>query len=252
MMKMVDDHWDENSNLYQMKHKSTGYVVCILTVLLIFGTSLLIWSIIHFTNKKNAPNNEQEYYMSNINGSKIEIFPFGSNALALYKIEFNTTIMQANYVQYVSQPVYNPCGSKCRYKNDPYNYSLLQIENYAGAGFERVSLVPDSDYGINTFYISNVIPLNGELYYLWRKNENYMKLTYPNKLVMKGCQYKDDDFVLINNQNFPRLFYPKFCYWIVFATNRLFSKPVPILEFGNICVGCDNSPPILPYWIQKM
>lgn len=136
-----------------------------------------------------------------------------------YAIDFNRSVMQANYVYYISTSGGNRCKS-CKFGNDPYGIDIITSEDYTNTGYDRGHLVPNADYGKDTYIISNAVPMipkfnSGS----WKMSEQFIRDTYAKYLIYKGCDYSYNNFILSNLGN--KLYIPIGCYYIVFNNFKL-------------------------------
>lgn len=149
-----------------------------------------------------------------------------------YAIDFNMSIMQCNYVYYISTSGGNMC-TKCKYfRKDPYNINILRNDDYNNVGYDRGHIVPNADYGYETYIISNVVPMNNIFNRnIWASSERDIRNKYSGHLVYKGCDYSYDKFI-INSLNH-KLFIPIGCYYIVFDI-LLFLPNITTVVTGNV------------------
>jgi hypothetical protein len=236
---------NEYSLLYARHSERTQkYVIMILCGLILFGFCGIMFGIIQWIHKPHTP---KLYTILHNDDAKIEFYP---QIGAKYAIDFNLSIMQANYVMYVSQNEPDRCLGCWPYKNDPYNYSLMTHDSYGNTGFNDIKLC--DDFGHLSMYITNVIPIFRSFYPIWNYHMNFIAANYPNHLTAKGCDYQWNDFVLIVNDRFSRLYYTKSCYWIIFDTALITGLPAPILHYGNIRSTSNVSTLNLPYWVLEV
>jgi hypothetical protein len=88
---------------------------------------------------------------------------------------------------------------------------------------------------------------------VWKYSEQYIRDTYRNHLVYKGCDYSYEDYIVSNLGN--KLYIPIGCYYIVFDIYELpyISKIITgnILDYGYYL---NKDDPVkenkLPYWVS--
>lgn len=169
-----------------------------------------------------------------------------------YAIDFNTTTSQANYVYYISTAGGNSESGQS-WKKDPYDINILRSDDYTNTGYDRGHLVPNADYGADTYYITNAVPMVPNFNRgAWSKSEQYIRSTYVGKLVYKGCEYTEKS-ILSNKNN--KLYIPQGCYYIIFDSSVLtdLTKDTigSVLEYGyyeNIANSVKQNK--LPDWIE--
>jgi len=212
-------------------------VVTIITVILGFalGISLLLLIIGASTCSIDSLGNQWE--------------GFGPDGQLLYLVNFNTGIMQANYVSYISTAGGNG-GTRKTFLNDPYGLDTLTTNDYTNTGYDRGHLVPNADYGDVTYYMPNVVPMTPNFNRgIWNQVEQEIRANYAGKLVYKGCRYTED---FTYSQLGKRLYIPQGCHYVVFDSSDLdFPTPGHILDHGyyEMTEGSQKQP-ILPSWIR--
>lgn len=228
-----------------VSNKTGGRIMLAALIIFFIVTITVLWIEIN-----NAVNSQKLVCRTNANYQYSK--PYPPNSKALYGINFNTTIMQPNFVYYISTRGGNRCD-RCRYfKNDPYNMDNITYSDYTHSGFDRGHLVPNADYGEKTFYITNVVPMEHEYNAgVWAKSEQFIRTKYHGYLVYKGCLFTDRYEVLPNGK---RLYIPYGCYYIVFDSkvlpkNGLFTGSV--LDYGYLEM-IDGAKDVkkMPYWIS--
>jgi DNA/RNA endonuclease G (NUC1) len=169
-----------------------------------------------------------------------------------YAINFNTSIMQANYIYYIVKSGNNRCKTCNYFRNDPYGIDKLTNADYKYTNYDKGHIVPNSEYGNITFIISNVVPMVPRFNRgIWKNMEEYIRTIYKNKLVVKGCDYLYDDYIISNLGN--KLYIPVGCYYIVFDINDLPDISTQImgnvLDYGYYLNKHDSvKEKNLPYW----
>ena len=142
------------------------------------------------------------------------------NDTTKYIISFNTSIMQSNYVWYINTNGKNSCPDCQYFRNDPYKIDNLTDKDYYNIGYDRGHLVPNADYGYDTYIITNAVPLMPKFNRkIWYESEKYLRDKFHNKLVIKGCDYDYNNFI-INSLNH-KLYIPSGCYYLVLDSNVL-------------------------------
>lgn len=170
----------------------------------------------------------------------------------IYAINFNDTLMQANYVYYINPKDGNSC-SNCQYfRIDPYGINILKHEDYTNTSFSRGHLVPNADYGYDTYIISNVVPMTYEFNQeIWNEVERYLRDKYKELLIYKGCEYSFDNYINSNLNN--TLYIPLGCYYVVFDINILpeIYEDIKgnVLDYGYYKHSKLQKNNTLPWWI---
>lgn len=149
-----------------------------------------------------------------------------------YYISFNETIMQADFVKYIQPLEMNECKTCQFLRPDPYGINELRDGDYKETGFIRGKLVPNADYGKDTFIISNVIPMNSIFNQgIWMLSEMMIRNEYKTKLIYKGCDYDESKYVITDTNK--TLYIPKGCSYLVFNTNNISQiKNLELLDYG--------------------
>jgi DNA/RNA endonuclease G (NUC1) len=189
--------------------------------------------------------------------------PSGLNlAYNNYVVNFNITLMQANYVRYISTsgkngcypnpPNWKSCERKdCRWLNDSYGYDKLNCWDYVTGGlYDRGHLVPNADYGVDTFIISNAVPMKHDYNSgCWLVSENGIRRNYHGHIIYKGCDYSYGKYYL--NKYNKKLYIPIGCYYVV--VDNMQTDSIKILDYGYFEMRDDNRNCVkekkLPYWI---
>ncbi|AYV75156.1 MAG: DNA/RNA endonuclease [Terrestrivirus sp.] len=179
---------------------------------------LIVFVLFMISVNANITNN---CYVLNSTGI-INEYPYTNNFI--YAINFNKTLMQANYVYYITTSGGNGCydySDLCgNFRDDPYGINILTHDDYKYTGFDRGHIVPNADYGYDTYIISNVVPMlpyfNQQI---WAKSEEELRQNYAGKLVYKGCDYSLDKFIISNLNN--TLYVPIGCYYVIFNQTKL-------------------------------
>ncbi len=159
-----------------------------------------------------------------------------------YVVNFNTSIMQANYVKYITDNNGTTCNSTY-FKADPYYIDTLKDNDYTKTGYDRGHLVPKEDYGCDTNIISNAVPMVPDFNRgIWKSSEYMIRKYYPNHLTYKGCEYSDNYII---TPTLKRLYIPIGCYYVVFDPQNI------IVNYGyyenrNGSIRENR----LPYWIS--
>lgn len=254
---LINEEFEQNKNINNLRKKFTKYVnnkYCLISIgiIILFMMIIVITLIIYNISANNNSNNNNGNLCTIINPSNIELdYPYKSNNIE-YKINFNKTIMQANYVYYISTKGGNNCSKK-NFQNDPYSIDIITTNDFTNSGFDRGHLVPNADYGCNTYIISNAVPMNpGFNRGIWAKSEKYIRDNYAGKLIYKGCDYSD--LYIISNLG-KKLYIPIGCYYIVFDVSELpySSKLIfkNVLDYGYyLNENRSKKEKRLPYWIH--
>lgn len=242
------DLQNQINNINKRKRRQAGIFVGIVIFFLISLLFLSLYAFIH-RHKKNTGNNTckvNDYYGITNRYPDSTVYKYGIN--------FNTTLMQPNYVYYLS-PIGNDgwCKSKKKYRSDPYDIDILKNQDFMKLGYSIVSLAPDIDYGDYSLIINNVVPLLPEFNYkVWQQSDNYIRGNYPGKLVVKGCDYSFNDYI-INKYNHT-IFIPVGCHFTVFDLEEL-PNPLEqirgdILDHGYYLHGNSTTESYEePYWL---
>jgi len=164
----------------------------ITAVIFIVACALLIAIVVATTTNTTYRKNCSVISTSAI----INDYPTPQNKI--YGIEFNTTIMQANYIYYIGTKGSNGCSDCNYFRVDPYGINILRHDTYTNTGYDRGHIVPNADYGYDTYIITNVVPMIPEFNRdEWAASENMLRKQYANKLIYKGCDY--DDLYITND-----------------------------------------------------
>lgn len=209
-----------------------GVIVCVLA-LFCLATSSGNWcvcNIIH--NCDYSHSNPVNKMRCSVTGSNTRGYPLN---MFVYGIDFNTSISQANYVFYISTSGGN--SVKKGFRKDPYDINPLRTVDYTflsymGNSYERGHLVPNADYGYDTFIISNAVPMLDKFNKgVWKSSEAYIRKKYSNKLVYKGCDYSGA-YVMSRYNN--KLYIPAGCYYMIFDSSIMpsTSQEYTLLEYG--------------------
>lgn len=217
--------------------------------LLVMGFFILLLIFILIFKKINSSSN-QKY---NVEQSNVTNHKFPQIGDPKYFINFNITTMQANYVFYISTHGGNGAQPRPSFRNDPYNIDVLTTNDYTGYGYEynRGHLVPNADYGDDTFYMPNVVPMKaGFNQGVWYSSEKYIQMMYSGYLVYKGCEYDYNEYLPLNNKKFTKLYIPVGCYYVIFNADTFDKLPAELLDYGYY-KNIDNSNCIkkLPFWL---
>lgn len=137
--------------------------------------------------------------------------------LPTYTVNFNTSIMQPNFVYYNIATNGGCSSSRSYFNNDPYGIDVLKHNDFGNnQNYDRGHLVPNGDHGCITYYISNVVPQNASFNQrTWAKSEKYLRDTFDGYLVFKGCEYSTHTIVSNTGKT---LYIPEGCYYVVFDT----------------------------------
>lgn len=243
------EYEDNSTNKKPTKNISNDCCFIAITI-----TSLILIGMITVLIIDNIPKNNNKNYCKIIDLSEIELaYPYEANQVK-YVVNFNKTIMQANYVYYISTSGGNGCpNNKKKFKNDPYGVDPITTKDYTHTGFDRGHLVPNADHGCDTYVIPNIVPMNSSFNRgVWAQSEEYIRYNYAGKLIYKGCNYSDR-YIISNLAN--KLYIPIGCYYIVFDTSELpdISNSIlgEILDFGYyLNEGSSQKGSKLPYWIS--
>ena len=211
-----------------------------------------------WTKLTNSPSRSKDNPLDPIINTKIfcdilknlNTKPYPSSINKKYNIAFNTTIMQADYVVYIQPTISNRCDTCNYFKNDPYGINTLKTADYKYTGYDRGHLVPNADYGSDTYIITNAVPMMPNFNRgSWKKSESDIRNKYKNKLIYKGCDYSHKYIKTINDR---KLYIPVGCYYIVFDSNDITqTKQLKILDYGYLKnKDLFNLDKKLPSWIK--
>lgn len=205
------------------RQRFTEYCVwgfCIIVITLISG--LVCWLFY-------VASPENNIYCHIEQSSTVRLYP--DSIKRTYIISFNQTIMQAKYVAYIQPSSPNSCKSCKYFRKDPYDINVLRDDDYIGTAYDRGHLVPNVDYGNDTYIISNVVPQIPKFnQQIWRQSEEMIRSTYKGKLILKGCDYSDK-YVMTKRNN--KLYIPLGCWYVVVDSNdmnQIFK--LKILDYG--------------------
>lgn len=153
--------------------------------------------------------------------------------------------MQANYVKYNSTSGGNGCPNCSYFRNDPYGYDILKSGDYTNTGFDRGHLVPNADYGYDTYIINNAVPMNPSFNRIdgsWYISEICIRERYARYEIYEGCDYSDQ-YIVTSLDN--KLYIPVGCYYVVLNDmNHLEDYGYYLNEAGS------PKESKLPYWIS--
>jgi DNA/RNA endonuclease G (NUC1) len=160
-----------------------------------------------------------------------------------YIVNFNTSINQPNWVYYISTSGNNSCA--CSYfRNDPYGVDPLKNDDYTDSGYDRGHLVPNADYGYDTYIITNAVPMNPKFNQgIWLNSEENIRSSYSGNQVYKGCDYSMNTYIITSLNH--TLYIPIGCYYIVLdSNNNLLDNGYYVNSYVSI------KEDKLPYWIN--
>jgi hypothetical protein len=167
-----------------------------------------------------------------------------------YFVDFNKTIMQANFVYHFPILTDASCVPEPDVKYDPYNVDKVLPADYQNSTYEQGLLVANSDYGCGTFFMPNIVPMMATFKGgIWDTVTQKIKEAYHDKLTLKGCEYQMNKFVTTNNTIFNKLYLPIGCYFIVFDEVVM---PAQIIFSGFVCQECVAPINALPWWIARV
>jgi DNA/RNA endonuclease G (NUC1) len=151
--------------------------------------------------------------------------------------------MQANYVRYISTSGGNGCKGCDYFRVDPYGIDTLKDIDYRNTKYDRGHLVPNADYGYDTYIINNAVPMEPNFNQkVWAKLENYIRKEYSGSIIYKGCDYTDN-FIL--SESGRKLYIPQGCYYVVLDLDN------KLKDYGYYSNEKDSSQQsLLPSWIS--
>lgn len=209
-------------------------LVCLILVVII-GLSILCWAIsINRVGETVVPENPNVTKCEIQQKQNMTSYPVTSdNSKIVYFVSFNSTTMQANYVKYIQPSITNPCKQCSYFKKDPYDIDDLRHEDYTNTGYDRGHLVPNADYGTDTYFISNAVPMVPAFNRgMWRISEQMIRDKYKGKLIYKGCEYSDKYLMSQRNK---KLYIPTGCSYIVFNSSDINQTiGLKILDYGYL------------------
>ena len=208
------------------------FVITVFILTIIYTSAL---TYLYFTRENQDITNNNTLIQINENGGIKGLFctisKFGKNTYKypsqdkfLYAINYNATISQANYVYYISTSGGNGCkGStdkdKKNWLNDPHGINKLTTNDYINTNYDRGHLVPNADYGCDTYYITNAVPMNaGFNRGVWNQLEQSIRTHHAGKLVYKGCDYTN---YYITSDFDNKMYIPLGCYYMIFDSSTL-------------------------------
>lgn len=178
---------------------------------------------------------------------------YPSNTNYKYAISFNRTLIQPNYVYYISTKGGNSVKNKA-FIVDPYGINPMRTTDYTNSGYDRGHLVPNADYGKDTYYITNAVPMVPKFNRgVWAKHEDYLRKLYYGYLIVKGCEYDLNE--KITSHNHKSFYIPLGCYYIVFDIITLPSIydtiKGKVLEYGYFENKDDSiQMDYMPHWLD--
>lgn len=176
------------------------------------------------------------------------LYPRGGH-IPSFGINFNKTLMQANYVWSISHD--GKCSDhtlhRTSWRSDPYGLHTLNIHSVF-MPYDKSHLVPYADWCDDTMILTNMVPMYGKFNrVVWKKVENHIRKMYAGNLVFKGCKYIPSNMLV---------HIPSGCYYVVtdltdssdiITTNTKFN----ILEYAYYTnVEDPIRYKLLPYWIK--
>jgi DNA/RNA endonuclease G (NUC1) len=151
-----------------------------------------------------------------------------------FQLCFNETLKQSNYVQY-TQEVHGSCDHKIKFKHDPLN-SINTDEYTNNRAYDRGHLVPNEDYGCDTYIMGNVVPqLSSFNRGLWKTIEESLRNKYNAMTILKGGKYNGR--TMQNDIQVPEGF-----YWVVLNGSEL-------IDYNYIDQFTEEETKELPPWI---
>lgn len=237
-VNFVVEPYDRNLTYFELTKRPVSrwkkYKKIIYIIFSLIGIGLIAWLIFPFGHNTipHQPNRTLTCSISEYNLSNP--YPFvDSPTNATYYLAFNTTIMQAIYVTYIQPSITNSCKTCKRFKKDPYGINNLSNDDYIRVGYDRGHLVPNADYGVDTFIISNAVPMlpmfNQQI---WLRVEQTIREEYKGKLIFKGCDYSD---MYVNTSLGNKLYIPLGCGYAIFNSNNLTQNSnLEILDYGYL------------------
>lgn len=169
-------------------------------------------------------------------------YPIETNTT--YTINFNTTIMQANYAKYITTSGSDGCKSSYL-RNDPYGIDTIKNNDYTNTTYNRGHLVPKEDYGCDTMIISNAVPMIPNFNQgAWKSSEEYIRKNYATFITYKGCEYLYNNYII--SPTGVKLYIPIGCYYVIFSRDN-----TSILDYGYYKNNKYSYKEYqLPYWIK--
>lgn len=188
-----------------------------------------------YSNRKINKYNKSEHIIYIINKIKsiMQIVCLGLLFNYTFTLCFNSTIREANYVEYI-QETHGGCKPRPSFKQIPSDsYNSRDYKNITKK-YDRGHLVPNADYGCSTFIMGNVVPqLKSFNQIYWKNIENMIRMRYEGMRVVKGCKYTGK---IISDINIP-----DGCYWLVFNNSEL-------IDNGYMNQFTLDESKELPYW----
>lgn len=178
------------------------------------------------------------------------MYNYPSNTDVHYRVSFNTTIMQANYVTYIINTGGGTCDTCNGWANDPYgadhfinaDYNSLSQYDLQGA-----QLVPTSQYGADTYFVNNIVPMNVDFY------KNLWQLMQENEGMNAGCRiYKGAKYDMNKyvKSSLGKIFYVPVGYYYFIANIQ--GNLIDYAYVNNVAedIQLVTSTDELPWWIQ--
>jgi DNA/RNA endonuclease G (NUC1) len=178
----------------------------------------------------------------------------------MYVINFNESLMQANYVYYLGANVKGKGGpirpNRNYFHKDPYSISKLTQDDYVRSHTRYIPshLVPEEEHGSTPYYIPNAVPMLPAFdQSSWFKSESYLHEAFYGHLIYKGCEYSFRNYFVSHTKKY--IYVPLGCYYIVFQSKRM---PALNEEYQGVVLDYAYFPnernsfrrQILPYWIK--
>jgi endonuclease G len=129
--------------------------------------------------------------------------------------------------------VTNSCTTCNYFRKDPYDINILRHEDYTNTGYDRGHLVPNADYGVDTYIITNAVPMIPKFNRgIWRVSEQAIREKYKGKLIYKGCEYSNN-YIMTSRSN--KLYIPAGCFYVVFDSNNINQiSELELLDYGYL------------------
>lgn len=181
--------------ILQKKKKHISILICIILSL------ILIISLSISFNKKTCTFIEK---------GKNLVYPS-------FIINFNITLMQANYVEYTIIDTENNCF-KCMIRND--SNTILQMKDFLNLTVIPSFLVP-VEYSYDAYIMTNVIPIKIEHFQQWRNKENYIKEKFLGKKIIKGC-LTNGEYLISYLGN--KIYLPSVCHYYIFDNRNIIAS----------------------------
>lgn len=247
-----DDSFEENNLQEQILKKTENkskkhYIKICFVLFVIVSMYIIVPILIIFWNEKTT--HSKTGIRCNITEQNVVLsYPYQKKSM--YQISFDDETMQPIFARYHQPYFTNSCTTCYYFRKDPYNISILRFGDFINTGYDPGHLVPNADYGRDTYIVTNVVLMIPNFNRVtWRVNDEMIRDKYKGKLIYKGCEYSDN---YINSSRKNKLYIPTGCYYVVFESDDINQiNGLELLDFGYFDnVGIPTNVKKLPDWME--